>query len=152
MDRSPAGLRSPAEPARLLMQAGESQEAKFLRELLPSLDAPEVPGQALHGDASFRNVLVTPDGPRWLDFDTAVHGPVERDLAEVVTAVRAFRRPPDEGERALAAYGPHDADLLERLVDLRAFQHASFIVWYEHRHGRTGGATAFVEWLRRRRT
>ncbi len=140
-----------AEPVRLLMRAGESDDARFLRGLVPSLEAPEVTGQTLHGDASFRNVLVTPDGPRWLDFDTAAQGPVEWDLAEVVTAVRAFRRPPDEGPRALAAYGPHDADLLEQLVDLRAFQHACFIVWYEHRHGRTGGAGELVEWLRRRR-
>lgn len=140
-----------AKPVRLLMQAGESQEARTLRELLPSLDVPHVSGQTLHGDASYRNVLVTSDGPRWIDFDTALRGPLEWDLAEIVTAVRTFRRPLDEGERALAAYGQYDADLLQQLVDLRAFQHACFIVWYDHGKGRTGGGAGFVEWLRQRR-
>jgi Ser/Thr protein kinase RdoA (MazF antagonist) len=141
------------EPVRLLMQAGESPEAAFLRALLPSLEVPDGEVQALHGDASYRNVLVTRSGPRWIDLESAMRGPVEWDLAEVVTAVRAFHRPADEGERALAAYGPHDAELFEELVDLRAFQHACFIVWYEHSRGsRTGGAAAFVEWLRRRRS
>jgi hypothetical protein len=140
------------EPARLLAQAGPSPEAGFLRELLPSLEVPDVPGQPLHGDASYRNVLVTPQGPRWIDLETAVRGPVEWDLAEVVTAVRAFGRPADEGDRALAAYGAHDSDLLEQLLELRAFQHACFIVWYEHTRGsRTGGAAGFVDWLRQRR-
>ena len=137
-----------AEPMRLLAQAGE---AAFLLELRPSLEVPDVPGQALHGDASYRNVLVTSDGPRWIDLETALRGPVEWDLAEVVTAVRAFGRPADEGDRALVAYGTYDPELLEQLVDLRAFQHACFIVWYEHhRGGRRGGAADFVEWLSRR--
>ena len=140
------------EPVRLLTQAGESPDAAFLRELLPSLDIPEVDGQPLHGDASYRNVLQTPDGPRWIDLETALHGPVEWDLAEVVTAVRAFGRPDDEADLALEAYGTHDSELLERLVDLRAYQHACFIVWYEHNRGiNRRGATGFIDWLRRRR-
>ena len=96
---------------------------------------------------------MTPEGPKWIDLETALRGPVEWDLAEIVTAVRAFHRPSDEGERALTAYGPHNHELLEQLVDLRAFQHACFIVWYEHsRGGRSGGAAEFIAWLRRRVT
>lgn len=134
------------EPVRLLTKAGESPEAEFLRELVPSLEIPEVGGQPLHGDASYRNVLQTPDGPRWIDFETALHGPVEWDLAEVVTAVRAFGRPADEADRALGAYGTHDSELLERLVDLRAYQHACFIVWYEHSRAISrGGAAGFID-------
>ncbi len=140
------------QPLRLLAQAGETHEVAFLRDLYPSLEVPDASGQPLHGDASYRNVLVTPDGPRWIDLETALRGPVEWDLAEVVTAVRAFHRPADEGERALTAYGTHDRELLEELVDLRAFQHACFIVWYEHSRGRSGGAAEFIAWLRRRIT
>jgi hypothetical protein len=136
------------EPVRLLMQAGESNEVSFLREIHGALEVPDGSGQALHGDASYRNVLMTPDGPRWIDLESAMRGPVEWDLAEVVMAVRAFDRPVDEGERALAAYGPHDPELLALMVDLRAFQHACFIVWYEHSRGaRRGRAAGFIEWL-----
>jgi hypothetical protein len=142
-----------AEPARLLNEAGDSPEAAFLREILPSLDVPDVPGQALHGDASYRNVLVTADGPRWIDLESASRGPIEWDLAEIVTAVRAFGRPADEADRTIASYGEHDSELLEELLDFRAFQHACSIVWYEHsRRSGVGGAAGFVGWLRRRRS
>jgi len=39
------------------------------------------PVQALHGDAHAGNVLATPDGPRWLDFEDTWRGPVGWDLA-----------------------------------------------------------------------
>ncbi|MET8815662.1 phosphotransferase [Streptomyces sp. NPDC004549] len=37
--------------------------------------------QLLHGEPHPGNVLATPDGPRFIDFETCCHGPVEFDLA-----------------------------------------------------------------------
>lgn len=42
---------------------------------------PDGPVQALHGDAHARNVLVTPGGPVWNDFEDAWRGPVGWDVA-----------------------------------------------------------------------
>lgn len=59
----------------------------------------------------------------------------------------------EDGELALAAYASYDSELLDQLLDLRAFHHGCFIVWYESsRDSRRGGAAAFVEWLMSRRS
>lgn len=39
------------------------------------------PRQALHGAPHFGNLLHTPDGPLWMDFETACYGPLEWDIA-----------------------------------------------------------------------
>lgn len=39
------------------------------------------PRRPLHGDAHTGNVLNTPSGPRWLDFEDVCVGPIEWDLA-----------------------------------------------------------------------
>lgn len=46
-------------------------------------------GQALHGDASFTNVLRTPAGLIWNDFEDVCSGPVEWDLAGLVQSAHA---------------------------------------------------------------
>ncbi len=71
-----------------------------------------MPGRPLHGDAHTGNVLMTPDGPRWLDFEDVCLGPVEWDLASrTVTSA------------AVAAYpGAVDAGRLAVLRDLRRLQ------------------------------
>ncbi|MEU4742292.1 phosphotransferase [Actinosynnema sp. NPDC023658] len=55
-------------------------------ELVAARDAllarwPDGPVQPLHGDAHARNVLVTPSGPVWNDFEDAWRGPVGWDVA-----------------------------------------------------------------------
>ncbi|MFD1150810.1 phosphotransferase [Saccharothrix hoggarensis] len=55
-------------------------------ELVAARDAlvarwPDAPVQPLHGDAHPRNVLVTPRGPVWNDFEDAWRGPVGWDVA-----------------------------------------------------------------------
>ena len=70
------------------------------------------PRRPLHGDAHTGNVLVTPDGPRWTDFEDVCAGPVEWDLASLTL-----------GEHALAAYPGHlDPTRLEECRDLRRLQ------------------------------
>jgi Phosphotransferase enzyme family len=66
---------------------------------------PLPPLRPVHGDAHLRNLLWTPNGPRWTDFENLCSGPVEYDLA----CISWRGRPGDAG--ALEAYGPHDEGL-----------------------------------------
>jgi streptomycin 6-kinase len=55
-------------------------------ELIAARDAvvarwPDEPTQPLHGDSHARNVLITPNGPVWNDFEDAWRGPVGWDVA-----------------------------------------------------------------------
>jgi thiamine kinase-like enzyme len=74
-------------------------------ELLRRITArrPEADGQPLHGDAHLYNVLGTPAGLLWHDFETACRGPREDHLA-------AFAE-----NAALDAYSSYDRDLVEAM-------------------------------------
>ncbi len=48
-----------------------------------------LPTQALHGDVSLRNLLDTPRGLIWNDFEDTFRGPVHWDLASYVSSLRA---------------------------------------------------------------
>lgn len=70
------------------------------------------PRRPLHGDAHTGNVLITPTGPRWLDFEDVCAGPVEWDLASrTLTA-----------EHIDAYPGDVDPQRLEDCRDLRNLQ------------------------------
>ena len=77
----------------------------------------DVPLQAVHGDAWLGNVMRTPDGPLWSDFEKVCRGPRELDLACNETAARRRARTPADDD-LLAGYGPHDASLLEWVTPL----------------------------------
>ena len=89
-------------------------------EVVGGIDAPLQP---VHGDAHLANVLRTPDGPVWSDFENACLGPRELDVAGLT--IRAVHggleterlQPPDE---ALAAYGDYDADIVWQLIPVHA--------------------------------
>jgi predicted trehalose synthase len=70
------------------------------------------PRRPLHGDAHTGNVLMTPRGPLWTDFEDVCVGPVEWDLASMTIT-----------DDALAAYsGPIDRIRLAECRDLRRLQ------------------------------
>ena len=70
------------------------------------------PRRPLHGDAHTGNVLMTPDGPLWTDFEDACAGPVEWDLASLTLT-----------DETVAAYpGPIDRARLADCRDLRRLQ------------------------------
>jgi Ser/Thr protein kinase RdoA (MazF antagonist) len=46
-----------------------------------------LPTQALHGDASLSNLLRTPTGLLWNDFEDVLRGPVHWDVAGYVMAL-----------------------------------------------------------------
>ncbi len=79
-------------------------------ELLPL--ALSWPRRPLHGDAHTGNVLVTPSGPLWTDFEDVCVGPVEWDLASMTVT-----------DDALDAYPGHiDRTRLADCRDLRRLQ------------------------------
>lgn len=62
--------------------------------------AAELPEQVLHGDPHPGNLLVTPDGPRWIDFEDTWCGPVAWDLACTPSALDAYPGGVDPDELA----------------------------------------------------
>ena len=97
-----------------LLEAGEyasPHDLAGLRQTHRLLADRGAPGESrpVHGDAHFRNVLWSPDGPLWSDLENVCAGPIEYDLACLT-----WRRLP-ETDAALAAYGSYDAALVRRL-------------------------------------
>jgi hypothetical protein len=85
----------------------------------------DVPLQPVHGDAFLGNVLRTPDGPVWTDFEFCCRGPREVDIAtfESVVAERGAR-PEDEGFHE--GYGEHDRDVVTAVL---APSLVPFVAW-----------------------
>jgi hypothetical protein len=75
--------------------------------------------QALHGDAHLGNVIWSPAGPRWCDWEMASAGPAELDLAALILRSRV-RGPDAAAETALDAYEPDDRVLVDALVPVMA--------------------------------
>jgi hypothetical protein len=66
---------------------------------------PSLPAQALHGDASLSNLLSTPEGLVWNDFEDTFRGPVHWDVAGYLISLEASGADASFVERALKAYG-----------------------------------------------
>jgi hypothetical protein len=95
----------PHDTAAMLDALPPSDDVELLRKLVAR--RPDVEGQALHGDAHLFNVLGTPGGPLWHDFETACRGPREYDLAAFAENAPL--------EDPLDAYGPYDRELVEAM-------------------------------------
>lgn len=81
----------------------------------------------VHGDANLSNVLNTPSGPVWTDWEDTFKGPREWDLACLVARSRVLGEGADRAEAALAAYdGVVDCEVLDCLVEARVLQ---VVVW-----------------------
>lgn len=91
-------------------------EGERLGELMSTL-----PVQVVHGDAHPGNVLVTPSGLRWNDFEDAWHGPVAWDYACLVASGRP-------GGWARAAAGHVDP---AGLAVCRAFRELFAVSWHQ---------------------
>jgi Ser/Thr protein kinase RdoA (MazF antagonist) len=80
--------------------------------LTESVFAAPPPVQALHGDVSLTNLLVTDGRLVWNDFEDTFRGPVDWDVASFVSALRARGADSSFVARALDAYGwADDRDL-----------------------------------------
>jgi hypothetical protein len=99
---------------RLRLQLPPSPAVDSLGERLFALtdsvfDTP-LPTQALHGDASLSNLLRTPLGLLWNDFEDVLRGPVQWDVAGYLMALEMGGADAAFVGQALDAYGWDDAD------------------------------------------
>ncbi|MBS1878592.1 MAG: aminoglycoside phosphotransferase family protein [Actinobacteria bacterium] len=74
------------------------------------------PSQPLHGDASISNLLRTPAGLVWNDFEDTFRGPVQWDLAGYVMDWEYHGADSDLVRRALDAYGWGEREELEPFI------------------------------------
>ncbi|WP_433269225.1 phosphotransferase family protein [Actinosynnema sp. CS-041913] len=93
----------------VLELAGGPSELVSARDEL-SARWPELPVQALHGDAHPRNVLLTDRGPVWNDFEDAWLGPVGWDVACAARSSLLVRE---------VVAGAYPADELAYWIELR---------------------------------
>jgi Ser/Thr protein kinase RdoA (MazF antagonist) len=93
------------------------------------LPAPGAADRLLHGDAHGGNVLVTPDGPRWTDFEDCCRGPIAWDLARLIDRA---------GVDALAGYGP-DASSDDELAPFVVARTVQSEVWRHVARARDDG-------------
>jgi hypothetical protein len=88
-------------------------EAARIRSLLARIVVPDLPVQALHGDAHLGNVVLTERGPTWLDWEESWRGPVAWDLACLDHRRRVLGELIPEIERAFEGYGRYDRGAVE---------------------------------------
>lgn len=105
-----------ADIERLCRQLPPGPRADAFGERLAALTEPvfetDLPTQALHGDASLSNLLRTPLGSVWNDFEDVLRGPVHWDIAGFVMALENADADPAFIRAALDAYGwDHEQDL-----------------------------------------
>lgn len=91
----------------------------------------------LHGDCHAGNVLWTPDGPHFVDFDDARMGPAIQDLWMLLTGQgEDMRRQFEcvlEGYRQFHDFNPAERHLVEALRTLRLIHYAAWIAqrWHD---------------------
>jgi Phosphotransferase enzyme family len=124
----------------VLISQEEIDGLQSVRALL--VPRPPVLLRPIHGDAHVGNVLWTPEGPRWTDFENLCAGPVEYDLA------CSSWRGRTQDAAALEAYGPHDERLRKLMEPYVALFLAPWTLTIVERHPSPGG----VEEARRRVT
>lgn len=79
--------------------------------------------QAVHGDAHINNVLATPRGAIWTDWEDAFVGPVEWDIACLRSRAELFGEERDAIDAMTKAYdGAYDVDLARELGLVRNVQ------------------------------
>jgi hypothetical protein len=120
---------------RLLGQIrpADAQEREALAPLRDRLDMlgtvvfeSSLPTQALHGDASLRNLLRTPRGLVWNDFEDTFRGPLHWDLASFIGSLRIHGGSERSVREMLGAYGWDDG---RELAPFLAAQDAYGEIW-----------------------
>jgi aminoglycoside phosphotransferase (APT) family kinase protein len=105
-------LRRALRPSAELSAERIDSLGERLAALRETLFAASLPVRALHGDASVGNLLRTPSGLLWNDFEDAFRGPVQWDVSGYLISLEW--RGADEAfvDRALDAYGGLDREEL----------------------------------------
>jgi len=106
-------LRGHLRPSATLDAGKIESLGERLEALGDSVFGLSLPSQALHGDATLSNLLSTPDGLLWNDFEDTFRGPVEWDLAGYAMSLEYAGADAAFVQRALDAYGWGDRRELE---------------------------------------
>jgi aminoglycoside phosphotransferase (APT) family kinase protein len=130
--------------AQLLERAAERLEDRLAALALPL--------QAVHGDAHLGNVIQTPAGPLWNDWEDTFRGPVAWDLGCLHASARVFGGDPAAVAAAQRGYGAAPApEVLDLLVEARAFQGTVWTVLISgDRPGGPERVAARLAWFRAR--
>lgn len=98
--------RHPASLARNAATLAKLHEAVHAVPPLPGLEAPFGPGGSLlHLDLHPNNVILSPDGPVLIDWEGAVCGPAEADLAHTWLLLRTSVIPGPRRQRVVGRAG-----------------------------------------------
>lgn len=110
---------------RVLAVVGGTEAEEMSRKAERIVAALEERAPALrpiHGDAHPGNFVSTRQGALWIDWEDTFLGPIEWDLACLVTRFRIAGDEEGEAE-ALRGYGaPHDEELLSWMIEARRLQ------------------------------
>ncbi|MGH2742492.1 MAG: phosphotransferase [Thermoleophilaceae bacterium] len=100
-----------------------------LERVRMAIDGAALPAQPLQGDAGRSNLLRTPGGLLWTDFEDTCAGPIGWDLACLVVSAEP------EGTAALAGYRrPPAGEELEPFIEARRLQTAVWTAFLAERH------------------
>lgn len=141
------------EIGRLLSHAGPRwpDEAALVDRGAAELELPDLPVQALHGDAHLGNVVVTPRGTLWMDWEECWRGPIAWDLACLEHRRRVMGELSDEIGTALAAYGPYDREAVDAYGIVMTLWAAAWGLLIAADTGTVGeGTRARLAWLAER--
>ena len=129
--------------------AGERPgDAAHLRSLRARIEVPDLPVQAVHGDAHLGNVVMTRAGICWMDWEESWRGPRAWDLAALDHRRRVLGEHGKEIERALDGYGEYDRDEVEAWAPAVALWAAAWGVLYAIATGElTREAVQRLAWL-----
>ena len=105
-------LRRALRPSAELSAERVDSLGERLAVFRESLFAASTPAQALHGDASIGNLLRTPGGLLWNDFEDTFRGPVEWDVSGYLISLEWRGADDAFVDRALDAYGGLDREEL----------------------------------------
>jgi hypothetical protein len=140
-------LRARVERLRQRLVPSEHLGADAIASLGLRLDAAagaviglELPVQAIHGDASLRNLLVAGGRLVWNDFEDTFRGPVHWDLAGYVMDVQAAGATPEFVRVMLDHYGWQDDE--RALAPFMAVHEVYDEIWGAYDRQRRAGSTA----------
>ncbi len=117
-----------------LLTAAQQDAVRGAAERLAPFLADPGPLQAVHGDVHPGNILLTPDGPRWIDVEDVCLAPREWDLALLSWC----------GPEADVARHRPDPEILAACSDLRALH---ILAWMIRFRGEQGEGAAYDEMI-----